>query len=92
MLIRVLYLLTVRSFGWLVLLEMGDAVLGLAATTDLADPPPWVIIRNASDPQIDGSLTLRQQAATAARIYEKYGHWITVNSAITTWAGITDLL
>jgi nucleoside phosphorylase len=71
--------------------EMGDAVLGLVATTDLADPPPWVIIRNASDPQIDGSLTLPQQAATAARIYEKYGYWTTVNSAIATWASITDL-
>lgn len=72
--------------------EMGDAVLGLVATTDLAHPPPWAIIRNASDPQIDGSLTLRQQAATAARIYEKYGYWTTVNSAIATWASITDLL
>jgi|HubBroStandDraft_2_1064218.scaffolds.fasta_scaffold30634_2 nucleoside phosphorylase len=72
--------------------EMGDAVLGLVATTDLADPPPWVIIRNASDPQIDGSLTLAQQAATAARIYEKYGYWTTVNSAIVTWSAITDLL
>lgn len=71
--------------------EMGDAVLGLVATTDLTDPPPWLIIRNASDPQIDGTLTLRQQAATAARIYEKYGYWTTVNSAIATWASITDL-
>lgn len=71
--------------------EMGDSVLGLVATTDLAHPPPWVIIRNASDPQIDGTLTLQQQAATAARIYEKYGYWTTVNSAITTWAAITDL-
>jgi nucleoside phosphorylase len=72
--------------------EMGDAVLGLVATTDLADPPPWVIVRNASDPQIDGSLTLAQQSATAARIYEKYGYWTTVNSAIVTWSAITDLL
>jgi hypothetical protein len=71
--------------------EMGDAVLGLVATDDLADPPPWLIIRNASDPQIDGSLTLPQQAATAGRIYEKYGYWTTVNSAITTWAIITAL-
>jgi len=71
--------------------EMGDAVLGLVATTDLTDPPPWLIVRNASDPQIDGNLTLKQQKATAARIYEKYGYWTTINSAIATWASITDL-
>jgi nucleoside phosphorylase len=71
--------------------EMGDAVLGLVTAADLSAPPPWVIIRNASDPQIDGTLTLREQAATAARIYEKYGYWTTVNSAISTWAAITDL-
>jgi Bacterial protein of unknown function (DUF885) len=70
---------------------MGDAVLGLVVTTDLAHQPPRVIIRNASDPQIDGTLTLHQQAAIAARIYEKYGYWTTVNSAIATWASITDL-
>jgi nucleoside phosphorylase len=66
--------------------EMGDAVLGLVAAEDLTDPPAWVVVRNASDPQIDGSLTVPQQAAAAARIYEKYGYWTTVASAITTWA------
>lgn len=71
--------------------EMGDAVLALVATADLSDPPTWLIVRNASDPQIDGSLTLAQQAATAARIYEKYGYWTTVNSAVTTWALIDGL-
>jgi nucleoside phosphorylase len=70
--------------------EMGDAVLGLVAAQDLTQPPTWVIVRNASDPQIDGTLPIPQQAAVAARIYEKYGYWTTVNSAITTWALIAE--
>ena len=70
--------------------EMGDAVLGLVATQDLSDPPTWVIVRNASDPQINGALPIAQQAAVAARIYEKYGYWTTVASAITTWALIAE--
>jgi hypothetical protein len=70
--------------------EMGDAVLGLVAAQDLTDPPTWVIVRNASDPQIDGTLPIPQQAAVAARIYEKYGYWTTVASAITTWALIAE--
>ena len=69
---------------------MGDAVLGLVATQDLSDPPIWVIVRNAADPQIDGTLPIAQQAAVAARIYEKYGYWTTVASAITTWALIAE--
>ena len=52
--------------------EMGDAVLGLVATTDLADPPPWVIIRNASDPQMTGG-DIATEKKQAAAIYEQYG-------------------
>jgi hypothetical protein len=68
--------------------EMGDAVLGLVCTEDIEEPPAWVIVRNASDPQIDGSHDLKQQASEAAHIYEKYGFWTTVNSAIACWAVI----
>ena len=71
--------------------EMGDAVLGLVCAEDLTDPPAWVIVRNASDPQMDGSLPLKQQAAQAAGIYEKYGYWTTIVSAITVWALIAGL-
>jgi nucleoside phosphorylase len=66
--------------------EMGDAVLGLVCAEDLHDPPPWAIVRNASDPQIDGSGSLAEQAQQAAQIYEKYGYWTTVGSAIACWA------
>jgi nucleoside phosphorylase len=68
--------------------EMGDAVLGLVCSQDLSDPPPWVIVRNASDPQIDGSAPLKEQAQQAAKIYEQYGYWTTVGSAIACWAVI----
>jgi nucleoside phosphorylase len=66
--------------------EMGDAVLGLVCSEDLYDPPPWAIVRNASDPQIDGTGTVQEQAEEAAQIYEKYGYWTTVGSAIGCWA------
>jgi purine-nucleoside phosphorylase len=68
--------------------EMGDAVLGLAVQEIGATAPRWTAIRNASDPQIDGSQTLAEQKTNAAQIYEKYGYWTTVCSAIATWAVI----
>ena len=68
--------------------EMGDAVLGLACSQDIEQAPPWVIVRNASDPQIGGSGGVREQASEAAHIYERYGYWTTVGSAIACWAVI----
>ncbi len=70
--------------------EMDDAALGLACT-DLTDPPPWVSIRNASDPQMTGT-DLTTQKTQAAAIYEKYGYWTTIASAITCWAVIAHSL
>lgn len=66
--------------------EMGDAVLGLVATTDLESPPAWVCVRNASDPQMPQGATLSDEAKQAAQIYEHYGYLTTVGSAITCWA------
>lgn len=68
--------------------EMGDAVLGLVCQDLGGAAPGWLAIRNASDPQIDGTLPLDEQKKTAARIYERYGYWTTVGSAIATWAVI----
>jgi len=68
--------------------EMGDAVLGLVCQDLGSAAPGWLAIRNASDPQIDGTLPLDEQKKTAARIYERYGYWTTVGSAIATWAVI----
>ena len=64
--------------------EMDDAALGLACT-DLTNPPPWISVRNASDPQMNAP-TLAEETKQAAAIYEKYGYWTSIGSAITCWA------
>ena len=61
-----------------------------------ADPPArrWLIIRNASDPRINGNLpqgpplALNMQAHWAVWYYEAFGYWTSVNSAIATWSQI----
>jgi nucleoside phosphorylase len=71
--------------------EMGDAVLGLVISQMKTGAPKWGAIRNASDPQIDSTgLTLKQASEKAAQIYEKYGYWTTIPSAITCWSVILD--
>jgi hypothetical protein len=82
---------------------MGYAVLGLVAqeiTAAGGTPPKWLVIRNASDPQINGDLPNREtpgippelrrgldmQAHWAVWYYETYGYWTSVNSAIAVWA------
>jgi Phosphorylase superfamily len=71
--------------------EMGDAVLGLVISQLGSSRPRWTAIRNASDPQIDDSgLTESEAANKAAQIYEKYGYWTTIPSAITCWATVKD--
>lgn len=66
--------------------EMGDAVLGLVCDEMGVSAPEWYAVRNASDPQIDGNLSPKDQIQLAARIYEKYGYWTTVESALACWA------
>jgi len=68
--------------------EMGDAVMGMVVKEMGADAPPWLAIRNVSDPQIKAEGTLRQQAAMAAQIYKGFGRWSSVCSAIVCWASI----
>lgn len=70
--------------------EMGDAVLGMVVQS-LGDTPPWLAIRNVSDPQIAAEGTLKQQAQAAATIYKAYGRWSTVCSAIVCWAAVAAL-
>lgn len=70
--------------------EMGDAALGLLCS-ELADPPNWAIVRNLSDPQINGDLPttpskLNMQVHWAAWYYEQYGYWTSVCGALATWA------
>jgi nucleoside phosphorylase len=72
--------------------EMGDAVLGLVAQEMGDKAPPWLAIRNVSDPQItSGNLSIRDQAKVAAQIYKGFGRWSSVCSAIVCWASIAAL-
>jgi nucleoside phosphorylase len=75
--------------------EMGDAVLGMVCS-QLADPPKWAVVRNMSDPVIDGTLSakefhLNQQTTWAVGFYTAYGEWTSVMSALTTWAIIAGI-
>lgn len=71
--------------------EMGDAVLGLVIQGLSAKAPQWIAVRNASDPQIDSTgLTPKEIRNKAGQIYEKFGYWSTIPSAITSWALIID--
>jgi hypothetical protein len=66
--------------------EMGDAVLGLVMSRMGKNAPPWVAVRNVSDPQIQAEGTIEDQGKTAATIYKAYGRWSSVCSAIVCWA------
>ena len=81
--------------------EMGDAVLGLVVQEmrDAGKPAPnWVVVRNCSDPQINGLLPagpskISQQALWAVYYYKGYGYWTSVMGAIACWAiiaGVND--
>jgi len=71
--------------------EMGDAVLGLVAKQMGAKAPPWIAVRNVSDPQIKNEGTIKQQGDRAAQIYKTFGRWSSVCSAIVCWALIASL-
>jgi len=66
--------------------EMGDAVLGFVQAKRHESRPPWVAVRNVSDPQIEAKGTLKDQAYLAAQIYKGFGRWSSVCSAIVCWA------
>ncbi|MGA3188813.1 MAG: hypothetical protein ABSF22_17045 [Bryobacteraceae bacterium] len=71
--------------------EMGDAVLGMVIKQLGSSAPGWAAVRNASDPQMDSTgLTPKQVRAKAGQIYEKFGYWTTVSSAIACWALVLD--
>lgn len=70
--------------------EMGDAVLGLVCS-ELQNPPKWLVVRNLSDPQINGKLPKSQAEFWAVYYYEQYGYWTSIMSAIATWAVIAGI-
>lgn len=70
---------------------MGDAVLGLVIQQLGPAAPKWVSVRNASYPQIDSAgLTEKDAATKAAQIYERFGYWTTISSAVASWALVLD--
>jgi nucleoside phosphorylase len=69
--------------------EMDDAALPLAML-GIVDPPPWLSVRNASDPQMPGN-NLAAETKQAAGIYEKYGQITSWGSAIACWAICTQV-
>lgn len=79
--------------------EMGDAVLGLVAEELGAAAPKWAVVRNLSDPQINGDLPTRpavpreldMQAHWAVWYYEAYGYWTSVMGALATWGIVAGL-
>jgi hypothetical protein len=70
--------------------DMGDAVLGNVMEGH-PNPPTWVAIRNASDPQMDGSLPKEERNRMAAQIYQQYGPFTTAGSVVATWGIIRAL-
>jgi nucleoside phosphorylase len=77
------------------IVEMGDAVLGLLCD-ELENPPRWAIVRNVSDPQINGDLptnsrALDMQAHWAVWYYQVYGYWTSLMGALATWAIVAGL-
>ena len=79
--------------------EMGDAVLGLVMEERKAagkSVPNWLVIRNCSDPQINGALLNKPakqslQTLWAIYFYKGYGYWTSVMSALTCWGTIAGL-
>jgi nucleoside phosphorylase len=67
--------------------EMGDAVLGAVAQKLGRKAPPYLAVRNVSDPEInEPGESLPQQGKDAATIYKGFGRWSTVCSAIVCWS------
>jgi hypothetical protein len=77
--------------------EMGDAALGLAVQElPEGQRPRWLVVRNMSDPVINGRLPAREfhlneQTTWAVGFYTAYGYYTSINGAIATWAVIAGL-
>lgn len=71
--------------------EMDDAACGLAIQDLGTKAPKWLAVRNASDPQMPKQTTIAGEDKTAAQIYQKYGYWTTINSALVVWAIIAHM-
>jgi hypothetical protein len=66
------------------MVEMGDAVLGLAIK-EMNSAAKWLAIRNASDPQVPSNAS-----TLSSDVYKKYGYWTSINSTLASWACVID--
>lgn len=66
------------------MVEMGDAVLGLAVS-EMGNPVKWLAIRNASDPQMS-----TKDSRTSSSIYKQFGYWTSIVSTLAAWACVLD--
>lgn len=79
--------------------EMGDAVLGLVMEERAAagkSTPHWAVLRNCSDPQINGLLRDAPKKASlqvlwAVYYYSSFGYWTSIMSSLATWGLIAGL-
>ena len=69
--------------------EMGDAVLAYVCREMGKSAPHYAMVRNVSDPQIDASDP--EASKLANWIYEHFGRWSSVCSAISCWGIIAGL-
>ena len=67
--------------------EMDDAAVFMA----LDGVVPVLSCRNSSDPEVPKMDSLKAEKSWAEKIYEQYGYWTTVGSAIACWAIVADL-
>jgi hypothetical protein len=69
--------------------EMGDAVLGYVCKQLGSSAPNYAVVRNASDPEVDSNDP--HAPALANYIYEHFGRWSSVCSAIVCWSIVAAL-
>ena len=73
-----------------------DPVAQVPSFAELADPPHWAVVRNMSDPVINGELPamefhLNQQTTWAVGYYTAYGKWTSIIGALTAWGIVAGL-
>lgn len=65
--------------------EMDDAAMALAVS-QLNDAPAWLIVRNASDPQMPQGTNVKAESKAASDIYLEWGQVTSWGSAVVCWA------
>jgi nucleoside phosphorylase len=68
--------------------EMGDAVIAMVCEENSQPGPEWLVVRNLSNPVVDGRLSSDVQNMWSAFYYDTYGYWTSVNSSIACWAAL----